>query len=275
MSDLVSSEDLQFYQQHGWWVSPPLLDAAFLDNLGFGIHRYEAGERDWQLPIDVAEPRISRSEVRQIDYLSLQVQEFRSAIEQQVIVSIAAALANTSQLRLFHDQLVIKPPHDPAVPANVGWHTDKAYWTGCSSDNMITAWIPLEDVPEERGPLAVWDGSHRWAAGVNLHGFTDSDLDGALSQAERQGIDPKILVLPMTRGQISFHHCKLVHGGYANRTHAPRYAYAIHFQDATNVYLNQLSGPKRSAHINDLICRSTPDGKPDYHDPDVFPVLWP
>ena len=269
----LSAQDIDFFQAHGWWLSPRILGEDVLDDLQFGIERYLAGERDWQLPINLRELG-DATPVRQTDYLSLQIKEFRQAIEQKLVASIAARLAGTASVRLFHDQLVTKPPYDPTKPATVGWHTDKAYWTSCSSENMITAWIPLEDVPEERGPLAVWDRSHHWPGVETLHSFAVMDLGSIEERFRALGFQPEIVVLPMRRGQVSFHHCRLVHGGFANRTASPRHGYAIHMQDAENRYVDPVSGIHRG-HINDLMCRRTIDGYPDYEDPDVFPKLWP
>jgi hypothetical protein len=264
--------DVAFFREHGWWLSPPMLDDDFLADLHFGVQRYLAGERDWQLPISFGEVS---APVHQADYLSMQIREFRSAIQHKGIASAAAALAGTSSVRLFHDQLVTKPPYDPLQEANVGWHTDRAYWSMCSSDNMLTAWIAIDDVPEEKGPLAVWDGSHLWPGVETMHNFAEIELGPIERQFERRGFHPKIVILPMSRGQVSFHHCRLVHGGFANRTDSPRHGYAIHMQDSANRHVPPRSGSNRRGHINDLMCRRTLEGDPDYADPDIFPVLWP
>jgi hypothetical protein len=35
------------------------------------------------------------------------------------------------------------------------WHVDGDYWGTCSSEELLTGWIPFHDCPEELGPLAV------------------------------------------------------------------------------------------------------------------------
>lgn len=270
----VTTDDIAFYRAHGWWVSPPILGDEATEELNFGVERYFAGERDWALPIDLGQAG-EPGAVRQTDYLSLQIREFRRVMTETPVGAIAAALAETPAVRLFHDQLVTKPPFDPARRAVVGWHTDKAYWSTCSSTSMITAWIPLDDVPDDKGPLAVWDGSHLWPDVEALHSFGSEDLGRTEDEFRRRGLSPNIVVLPMRRGQVSFHHCRLVHGGFPNRTDTPRHGYAIHLQDADNRYAPATSGAGRRGHANDLICRRTSAGLPDYADPDIFPQLWP
>jgi hypothetical protein len=271
----VNEDDVCFFRAHGWWLSPLILDDAFLDNFEFGIERHLTGERDWLLPICLGNKSDGPGEVRQEDYLSMQIREFRRIIEYKPIAAIAARLIGTPSIRLFHDQLVTKPPYDPTTNARVGWHTDKAYWTTCSSNNMVSAWIPIDDVPEEKGPLAIWDASHLWPGVDELHSFTVTDLESIEDRFRTRGLEPVIVTLPMRRGQVSFHHCRLVHGGYANRTNKPRYGYAIHMQDSDNRFLAPVNTESRHGHINDLMCRRTPQGDPDYSDPDIFPILWP
>jgi Phytanoyl-CoA dioxygenase (PhyH) len=270
----VTDEDVAFYREHGWWVSPPFLAEDLLDTLKFGVQRYLAGERDWALPVNLGDGEAAAAPVRQTDYLSLQIEEFRRAVHDQAIPKIATRLAGTTAVRLFHDQLVTKPPFDAERKAVVGWHTDRAYWQTCTSSNMLTAWIPLDDVPEAKGPLAVWDGSHHWPDVETLHSFDRHDLGSIEDMFLHKGLTPDIIFLPMKRGQVSFHHCRLVHGGLENRSDEPRYGYAIHMQDAENRYGPTLSTGRRG-HVNDLLCRRGADGNPDYSDPDIFPRLWP
>ncbi|WP_318523789.1 phytanoyl-CoA dioxygenase family protein [Edaphobacter sp.] len=252
-----------------------MLDDAIMDILELAVDRYVAGERDWLLPINLGDDGQGLNVVRQADYLSMQIKEFRSVVVHAAISSIAAQSASSPTIRLFHDQLVTKPPYTPTSDTRVGWHTDRAYWTTCSSKEMISAWVPVHDVSEEMGPLAVWDRSHLWPGVERLHNFVVTDLESIEAQFRAQGLEPEITTLPMRRGQVSFHHCRLVHGGYANRSKMPRYAYTIHMQDADNRYSLPTTTAGKQGHINDLLCRRTTNGLPDYSDPDVFPVLWP
>jgi hypothetical protein len=269
----VTDADVAFYREHGWWVSPPFIPDETLETLKFGVQRYLAGERDWALPVNLGNDE-GAAAVRQTDYLSLQIEEFRQIVQDRAIAHIAAQLAGAAAVRLFHDQLVTKPPFDPGRKAVVGWHTDRAYWETCTSTNMLTAWIPLDDVPESKGPLAVWDCSHRWPEVETLHSFDRDDLPAIEEMFRRKGLVPHVVFLPMRRGQVSFHHCRLVHGGLENRSAEPRYGYAIHMQDGENRYGPSTSASRRG-HVNDLLCRRGPDGDPDYADPDIFPRLWP
>jgi ectoine hydroxylase-related dioxygenase (phytanoyl-CoA dioxygenase family) len=275
---LPSEEDVRFYEEHGWWVSPPILTAEEIDDAAFGVERYYAGERDTPLLMEAGTDwRPERGNIlRQNDYVSLQVEELRQLVNNPLVAASAARLARTSEIRLFHDQLIYKPPQvDPSV-TNVGWHTDIAYWKTCSSRDLLTAWIPFQTVTADMGPMMVIDGSNRFG-GENdtLEFFHQTDLDAIAERIETNGAPLKPMPILLERGQVSFHHCRSIHGSEQNRSEQARLALAVHMQDAENRYVRTTDAAgKPQTHLNDFLCRRDADGNPDYGDPEVCPVLW-
>lgn len=278
---LPSADDVAFFQEHGWWITPVCLEGELLDELEYGLDRYYAGERDtpllYKLGTDWTEA--DGNVVRQNDYLSLQMDEFRSFLRHPMLPAIAAALAQTPSVRLFHDQIVYKPGNAPQQNTIVGWHTDKAYWRSCTSTSMLTAWIPFQDTTEELGTMMVIDRSHTWPGTEDLHTFKETDLaalEERIAGRSGEGRGIKRVPLVMKRGQVSFHHCRAIHGSYPNRADRPRVAYAIHYQDEANAFRTEPQPDGRLAtHINDTFCRKTAEGYPDYADPNLCPQLWP
>src|ERR671932_528512 len=59
---------------------------------------------------------------------------------------IAADLMGVDGVRLYHDQALFKEPGGGFTP----WHQDQLYWP-LDTDNTITMWMPLVDVPLEAG----------------------------------------------------------------------------------------------------------------------------
>lgn len=271
-------EPSAFFADHGWWVSGQLLSPAELDDLTYEIERYAAGEQDHVLPSAIL-PRWSGAPergVRQADYLSLQLDRVLDFIRKPLLPRIAASMMGVKSVRLFHDQLVWKDGATSELcDSSVGWHTDRAYWQSCTSAQMITAWIPLQDTNEQMGPLAFWDGSHLWPEGDDLHSFDQSDLSSIEAKFRAFGREIKVVQASLRRGQVSFHHCRLIHGSYSNRSERRRLGLAIHYQDGGNRHVSTKAGtdtPK--VHLNDLLCRIGADGLPDYSDPNVCPLLW-
>ncbi|MGA8807136.1 MAG: phytanoyl-CoA dioxygenase family protein [Thermoanaerobaculia bacterium] len=273
---LPTANDVAHYESHGWWISPPVLDDEALDELRFGIDRYYSGERDWRLPIATVSDWTPADGdiVRQNDFASLQVQELRAFLRRPQIAMIAARLARTHSIRLFHDQIIYKPPHRPLHDTGIGWHTDRAYWRTCTSMRMLTAWIPLYDVDESLGTMIVIDGSHCWPDVERLRRFHERDVDAVRREVEssREWVE---VPYRMRAGQVAFHHCMTIHGSRENASDVPRIAWTVHLQDETNAWQPaQNPDGTTTPHTNDLLCRSTHGGIPDYKDPEVCPELW-
>ena len=275
---LPTDEEVAFYRDHGWYRSKRILPNAVLDSALVGIDRHFAGERDWRLP-----PTSGFSDwkpgdgpvIRNAEVVALQNVQLRALAVQPLISAIAARLTGSPTIRYFADTLVYKPGSLPQGESVVGWHTDRAYWGTCTSEDMLTAWIPMHDCPESMGPLLYVDQSHRWVGTDHLRTFRCKDL----SELERRFPDQApIRKVPMTlrRGEVCFHNCRLIHGSGPNTTAEPRIAFAVHMQDHSNRYRRLLNEQGVPWHIfNDDLARTFADGRPDYADPDVFPVLWP
>lgn len=275
---LPSQEDAEFYREHGWWVSPPIIPDDVLDVAQLGADRHYAGERDHPLLITggYLDWRPEHGNVVRLnDYVSLQNEDLGELAMLPVLAVIAARLAGTESIRLFHDQLICKPTDVAGGESAVGWHVDAAYWQTCSSRNMLTAWIPFQDCSADMGALSFIDRSHHRTDTEWMSTFNEHDLQ-ALEQSIGANGDAVRKVSPcLTRGQVSFHHCRTIHGSEVNRSRRDRLALAVHFQDHANHYVPHTDAAGRqTVHINDLLCRKDPDGKPDYSDPAICPVLW-
>src|SRR5262245_11646259 len=127
---LPTEADVRFYEEHGWWLSPPILIGEEIEDARFGADRYYSGERDSVLLLEAGTDWTEeRGDVlRQNDYVSLQMDELRRLVHNPLIGASAALLARTPEVRLFHDQLIWKPGSVQASASTVGWHTDIAYW---------------------------------------------------------------------------------------------------------------------------------------------------
>lgn len=277
---LPTEDDICFYEEHGWYISPPIIPETVIDRAISGSQDFYRGVRDGVIPQDTGYSNWQPKDgdiVRNNEFVSLQKTELRELALQPVIGAIAARLARTSEIRILDDQLVYKPPmkSDQKIKSAVGWHSDRAYWSTCSSDQLLTAWIPFHDCDEARGPLVVLDKSHRWSGLQSMRHFNNPDLANLTDQFQREG--KQVVKIPMTlkKGQVSFHHCWTIHGSYPNRSQYHRQALAVHLQDRDNHYRPYLNSQGKEIHIFDeQLCRKLPNGDPDFSDPEIFPVVW-
>ena len=86
------------------------------------------------------------------------------------LARIAAELMGTRGVRMWHDQALYKEPSGGFTP----WHVDQQYWP-MASPMSVTAWIPLQSVPIEMGPLCFGRGCHRKHIGRDLEISAESE----------------------------------------------------------------------------------------------------
>jgi ectoine hydroxylase-related dioxygenase (phytanoyl-CoA dioxygenase family) len=276
---LPTEEDIVFYEEHGWYISKKVLSDDIIEEAIRGSERFYKGERDGKLPTNTGftdwKPEDGYDVVRNNEFVSLRNKELQKLVLQPIIGAIAARLARTKTIRLLDDQLVYKPPQNPDGKSAVGWHADRAYWSTCTSHNLLTAWIPFHDCDESIGPLVVLDGSHKWSNIGDTRFFNNHNLEEIEAKFTQE--NKKTVRVPMTlkKGQISFHHCWTIHGSLPNFSNSPRLALAVHLQDDENRYQDFWTKQGKQVHIADeLMCRKLPNGNPDFTDPIVFPILW-
>lgn len=137
--------------------------------------------------------------------------------------AVAEKLAGVP-LRLWHDQILIKKPHNNAPTE---FHQDQPYWPHQDSSNPISAWIALCDVPVEKGCMTFLPGSHR---------RTELPAQNLSSATSLFGLAPDLVwservTLPLRAGDCTFHHGRCAHMATPNFTDDPRVAHIVIFMD--------------------------------------------
>ena len=274
---LPTDEDVAEYQARGFYLSRKIFTDEEIDAALAGSERFYAGQYE-EPPL----PGLDRfrpggdygSKLRKNDYSTFFVPDLAHLVHHPLIGAIAARLAGTPQIRLWHDQLLYKPMDGEGVKANVGWHTDRGYWKTCSSSNMLTAWIPFHDCTQEMGTITMIDGSQHWPDNTERLDFFMHDLNALEQNFVTGGREVRKIPMNMLKGQVSFHHCLVIHGSGPNFSGQPRRSIAVHLQDASNHYQEYRHGNGSLAHhCNDELARQV-NGVPDYADPVLCPVLF-
>lgn len=277
---LPSAADIAFYEENGYYLSKEgLLPQSLLDETYAGVEAYYEGKRDHKLPISEGfcdwKPGDGDGQ-RNNEFVALQKRELYNLAVYPVLGAIAALLTRSKEVRLLDDQLIYKPSGSSNAPATgTGWHTDGAYWATCSAKNLTTAWIPFHDVQENRSPLVVMAGSHKWKGMEHFRFFNQQNFAELETRLRNEGKEVRVVPLTMKRGQCSFHHAWTVHGSYPNTSGHPRLSYAAHYQPGENHYVPYTNDQGREIHLLDeQLCRKLPNGDPDFSDPAVFPTVW-
>ena len=277
---LPDESDVTFYEANGYYISKEgVLPEAVIDSACEGAERFYQGERDGTLPFDTGFSNWKPSDgngQRNNEFVSLQKRELKALALYPLLGAIAAKLTRSSVIRVLDDQLIYKPSNTQNAATTVtGWHADRAYWATCSSDKMVSVWIPFHSVDITRSPLVVMAGSHRWQGLQDVRFFNHQDLRELEEKFRAHGREVSVVPMTLRKGQVSFHHGWTVHASYPNTSGQPRLSYAVHLQDGDNHYRPYRNADGREIHIFDeQLCRRLPNGDPDFGDPDVFPTVW-
>lgn len=240
-SGLPTEEDIAFFAENGYWLSPPILGQERLEALRAAMDaiyagEYETGVEPW---CGGWKPGGDPLQIRKTDNAHWSNHTIRALATDPTIGAIAARLMATDEVRLWHDQLLYKPGAGPGaatLAGNVGWHQDHGYWQ-CTTPDLITAWVAFDDVTEENGCMVVVPGSHRWGL-LSGGNFFDGDLETLEAKLTAESGKPMRRVpCAMPAGAVSFHHCLTLHGSGPNITHKPRRSLVVHVMPAHAYYI--------------------------------------
>lgn len=281
-SMLPTEKDIELYEQNGWYISEKIIPDNILDAAVNGAKEFYNGKIDFTLKNNTeaiaSDAYNAASAIRNNEFVTLQKKELQNLGFYPMISAIAAALERTTEVRLFADSLINKLPEKPTSKGVVGWHSDRAYWPTCTSNNLVTAWIPLQNCTDDMGPLTLIDKSHLWKDEKKLKtffSFNNQDLSKFENFLETEKPDYTKTMMTLKRGQVSFHNCHTVHSSFPNTSNKNRLVLALHLQDKSNAYQKVYKDTGELIEIGyDKICDKDIFGNPDYKDVDLFPVIF-
>jgi ectoine hydroxylase-related dioxygenase (phytanoyl-CoA dioxygenase family) len=163
-----------------------------------------------------------------------QSERVKSFVLGKTLGRIAADLLGVRGVRLYHDQSLYKEPGGGITPA----HADQYYWP-LSTDRTVTAWIPLQDVPAEMGPLGFFAGSQHEAFGRDL-GISDESEAAITAMMEARGFP--FVHDPFDLGDVSFHLGWTFHKAGPNISARPRSVMTVIYMDVDMVLQDPTNG---------------------------------
>ena len=229
----VTDADIAEYHERGYWRSPKLLTDAEIAEARHEIERIclrdERDTENWNWFGGKNWANYKPTQVRQVTNAWWQNLGIRRAVLNPAIGYIGARLMNSPIARLWHDQVIYKPPSAGADDreGNVGWHQDYAHWQCSSTQNMCTAWIALQDTDLSNGGMRTIVGSHKWGLQDDAYTFGEKDLQG-LQQKYAKGREWLDEPCVLKAGEASFHNALTFHGSGPNLSSQPRLNFIVH-----------------------------------------------
>lgn len=218
----LTEHQIAQFRRDGFIKLKEVLDAATLEHFGREITR---------LTVELNTERRPLAERSTYDRAFLQVMNLweKSPLVGQFVMGqrlgrLAAQLLEVDGVRLYHDQSLYKEPGGGITPA----HADQYYWP-LSSDRTITAWIPLQAVPPQMGPLGFYAGSQSIAFGRDL-GISDESEAKISANMAQHGFE--FVSSGFELGEVSFHLGWTFHKAGPNTSDRPRSVMTIIYMDA-------------------------------------------
>lgn len=214
----------QRFWERGWLVVEGVYEPSTADStselaLAVGDARVARAENtDYVVDTSVAGVRAPRKLIEPF----LEDRAFREFVLNPRLRAIVEQLIGKPAL-LATDQIFMKPPRfGTAKP----YHQDNAYFCCRPDDDVVTAWIALDDVDESNGCLRYIDGSHR-----------DPPLEHVPIPGEPHNKSPRPeqidlsreSLAPVRKGGVVFHHSNTLHTSHRNESDRWRRGYATHW----------------------------------------------
>jgi ectoine hydroxylase-related dioxygenase (phytanoyl-CoA dioxygenase family) len=200
--------------------APAEMDAAIADAQAWGeefLGGLGEAERKWYLDAGVA-----RQVLRKLDNPAYHRPAFRRLAKDPKLVSLVEAIIGPG-VTVYFSQIFFKPP-EGGGPKPV--HQDNYYFGPKDRDEMVTAWVALDDATVENGCLFFGEGTnlgpvvpHASPPGEPFNLLIPDDV------AAPQAMTPA----PVSKGGVSFHHGNTYHQSGRNLSPRWRRAVAFHY----------------------------------------------
>lgn len=216
----VTDEEVEFLFEHGWVHVPGLVDVD-VARLLLERAKAEFGEDGRQGLDESVEAEGYNAWFRsKPDPLDDEI--FRAlALSRELGRNAARLLGRDSSIRLMVSAMMAKLPSGSQRGAATDYHQDISGHTYLEA-NFLTAWVALDEVTPEMGPMRFYSGSHKLG---NLGQIMQKEIcDGwAPLLASTCRVTEPIQYKP---GDATFHMAATIHGTAENLGSRPRWSWA-------------------------------------------------
>jgi phytanoyl-CoA hydroxylase len=230
---MLSQEQLDFYQEHGYLLVKGLLtpeEAARLRAEAHGIiERLSAiknMEATWGSARDLTTEKTVLLHCHNAQFFSA---DFSRLLVDERLTGAAAQLIGSPNVQLHHNKIFIKPPEKGAP---FPMHQDHPFFPH-RRHTMIAAILHLDDAPEEKGCVRVVPGSHKLGPlehrpeGGHHLPFEEYPLESAQA-------------CPADAGDALFFSYLTIHGSGVNTSQAARTTILIQMRDPEDQALSKV-----------------------------------
>ena len=247
---MIEQEQVQFFQQNGYLKYGPVLNMDEVEELRGGLDRViqiernggDDSEPEFEFGHDLRNQNPSGRVITQFVNMWKREPAYERLLHHPTISGVLCTLLNTSQVRLWHDQIISKPPGDND---HFLFHQDFYGWP-LDRPEIVTCWLALDDATIDSGCMHVIPESHadprfgpeghkEEMRAKEANEITESERDKVAKQPASFGKP-----IHIKAGECMFHHCLNFHATPPNVTPNQRRAHVMIFMaKGTRVNLSQ------------------------------------
>lgn len=151
---------------------------------------------------------------------------------------IAARLLGAENVRVYHDQALVKEPGGGHTP----WHQDAIYWP-IDGTRCVTMWMPLVDITPDMGIMTFVDGTNTGGLGDEaISDNSDAHFERFVSRSNATLSTP----LPMSAGDATFHGGWTLHKAGANSSVRTREVMTVIYFASDLTVQTPINNPQRN-----------------------------
>jgi ectoine hydroxylase-related dioxygenase (phytanoyl-CoA dioxygenase family) len=220
-----------FYDKNGYLVVKSLFDPEELTDVIQRTNEIVANPkqapdgisigREGDTVTDKSSSEAQNQSIRALAFLVRFDPIFHPIAKHPKLLSITRGLIGP-RIKVFRDQMLLKPPGGQAKPP----HQDQSYFRVQPANDLITAWIALDEATDNNGCICYVPGSH-------THGVFDITHDPERPVhhvPDTKNLDlPDPVACPVPAGSVIFHHGCTLHHSETNHTNTWRKALILHY----------------------------------------------
>ena len=234
-----SDDQVTQYEEDGYFVMEGLMTDEEVEELRVEAERIAAGEVDFPVELVEFEPHAAPEtppldRLRKINECAFNNAVFLEHARNAKLLEAAAAVLGPD-LKLFGDQMFIKPPGGMEKT----YHQDSPYFK-VEPMALVSSWVAMDEVTVDNGCLFVVPGTHKggardhsdvWMVGER----EDKKIPDAMIDFDRE------VPIELAKGSVSFHHSLLMHRSGSNNTQTRRRGLATHYMSARSKWTGDVA----------------------------------
>lgn len=223
---MLTDEQVKRFHADGFVKGGKVLDDGEVDELRAEMLRVidERDRADQPQPVLLNNLAEEDHPIWQIVNIWQASKAFARLTTHPTITEELAQLTGANELRIWHDQIQYKPAEQGGL---LHWHQDAPLWPIIQPMTQVTAWVALDDVDESNGCMSMVRGSHLWGDQIEFLRTVERQGNPVLPETY-EGHPVEVVLRPVARGEVHYHHSLTWHGSHGNTSNRPRRAIALH-----------------------------------------------